>query len=86
MDLTDIIGYLAALIGTFLMVPQVVNSLRTKSVGDISGAMLAAYLVQCALWAVYGLRMHAMPIILCNTIAFCIGVVQVVLKIKYSKK
>lgn len=86
MSITDLIGYLAASIGTFLMVPQVLKTLSTKRVDDISNGMLAAYLTQCALWGTYGFLLKAPPLILCNTIAFFIGTVQVFLKIKYRKQ
>jgi len=85
MTITNLIGYLAAAIGTFLMVPQVLKTISTKRVDDISNGMLAAYLAQCALWDVYGILLHAYPLIVCNTVAFCIGTFQVWLKIKYGK-
>lgn len=83
--MTDVIGYVAAVIGTVLMLPQVVKSLRTTSARDISGLMLAAYLTQCLLWGVYGFLIEATPLIVCNTIAFCIGAFQVLLKITYAE-
>ncbi len=85
MTITNLIGYLAAAIGTFLMVPQVLKTIATKRVDDISNGMLAAYLVQCALWGIYGILLQAYPLIVCNAVAFCIGAFQVVLKIKYGR-
>ncbi len=85
MTSTEIIGYTAAVIGTVLMLPQVIKSVQTKSAHDVSSLMLAAYLTQCVLWAMYGIRIHAAPVYLCNIIAFCIGVVQVSLKFRYAK-
>ncbi len=85
MTATEIIGYIAAVIGTVLMVPQVIKSIQTKSAKDVSALMLGAYLVQCVLWSIYGFSIKAPPVYLCNMIAFCIGVVQVGLKVKYAK-
>ncbi|MBP7114395.1 MAG: hypothetical protein KBA40_03000 [Candidatus Peribacteraceae bacterium] len=85
MTTTEIIGYIAAVIGTVLMLPQVIKSIQTKSAKDVSALMLSAYLIQCVLWSIYGLRIHAAPVYLCNMIAFCIGLVQVGLKLKYAK-
>jgi MtN3 and saliva related transmembrane protein len=85
MTLTNLIGYPAAVVGTFLMVPQLVKSLRVKHMDDVSGIMLGMYVLNCALWLSYGILLHAAPLILCNAIALCIGVFQMGLKWKYSK-
>lgn len=82
--LTNVIGYLAAAVGTFLMMPQVFRALRTKSMKDVSMYMLFAYIVNCVLWDAYGILLGAVPMIVCNTIALCIGIWQVILKRKYS--
>ncbi len=85
MMMTDIVGYAAAILGTLVMVPQVVKSIRTKSVRDLSNTMLAAYLSSCILWEIYGFMIGSLPVILCNLIAFGIGTTQVFLKITYRK-
>ncbi len=84
--LTDVIGYLATIVGTFLMVPQVMKALRTKSMRDVSDGMLGAYLLNCALWGTYGFLIGSVPLMLCNGIAFCIGAFQVGLKVRYGRK
>jgi MtN3 and saliva related transmembrane protein len=81
---TDVTGYLAAAIGTVLMLPQVYKSLRTGRAGDLSWLMLAAYLTQCVLWDAYGFLTSSGPLIACNSVAFCIGTAQVVLKFRYA--
>ncbi len=82
--LTDVIGYMAAIVGTFLMMPQVFRALRTKSMKDVSMYMLFAYIINCILWDTYGILLGAVPMILCNTIALGIGIWQVILKRKYG--
>lgn len=83
---TEIIGYVAAFFGTILMLPQTYKSYKTKQVNDISMAMLVVYIINCSLWEVYGVLIHSRPIMVCNIIALCIGIVQLVIKIQYSKK
>jgi MtN3 and saliva related transmembrane protein len=83
---TDIIGYLAAVVGTVLMLPQVYKSYKSKKVDDISMVMVVTYLVNCALWEVYGLLIDAKPVILCNFIALFIAIFQLYLKIKFTDK
>ncbi len=82
--LTDVIGYMAAFVGTFLMAPQLIRALKTKHMGDISLLMLWAYVVNCVLWSAYGILLWAFPLMICNMIALVIAVWQVVLKKKYG--
>ena len=83
--LTLIIGYAATIVGTSIMLPQVVRTLRTKRVDDLSFAMLIFYFANCALWLAYGLLISSLPLILTNFIALIISIVQIGLKMKYSK-
>ena len=81
----NIIGYSAAVIGTSLMLPQVIKSYKTKSVADLSWGMLILYFLNCALWLIYGILITASHLILTNAIALIISVIQVLLKLRYSK-
>jgi MtN3 and saliva related transmembrane protein len=82
--LTSIIGYLAALVGTALMLPQVYKSFKTKKVDDISTVMILLYILNNILWEAYGLLIHSFPVILCNLLTIIIGAYQLVLKLKYK--
>ena len=84
--LANIVGYIAAVIGTFLMLPQVAKSLKTKSVEDLSMGTVVLYFVNCLLWLTYGALIGATPVIVANGIGFVISVFQLVLKIKYGQK
>ncbi len=80
----EAIGYLAAILGTFLMLPQVIKSVQTESVGDVSFVMLWVYAIQCLLWLVYGIGIKKVPLVLCNGIALIIGIVQLYLKFTFG--
>ena len=84
--LINIVGYAAAIIGTSLMLPQVIKSYRTKSVADLSWGTLILYFLNCALWLIYGILIVASHLVLTNAIALVISIVQVLLKFKYSKR
>ncbi len=84
--ITEIIGFTAAIIGTSLMLPQVIKSIKTKRVDDISFGMLVLYFFNCLLWLVYGTLIIAWPVIVCNFIALIISIVQLILKLKYSSR
>lgn len=80
----DLIWYSATTVWTFLMVPQLLKSFKSKSMWDISRWMVFMYVINCSLWLTYGYLISAMPVILCNFIALIIGLFQLSLKIKYK--
>jgi MtN3 and saliva related transmembrane protein len=84
--LTSILGYSAAVVGTSLMLPQIIKSLKTKRVEDISGIMLVIYFINCILWSIYGYLINSMPVLVCNLVALIISIAQIIIKVKYSKK
>ncbi|MBI4086012.1 MAG: hypothetical protein HY433_02065 [Candidatus Liptonbacteria bacterium] len=67
------------------MLPQVIKSYKTKSVADLSWGMLILYFLNCALWLIYGILISASHLILTNAIALVISVIQVLLKLRFSK-
>jgi MtN3 and saliva related transmembrane protein len=82
--ITELIGYLAAIIGTSIMIPQVLKTIKTKQVKDLSQSMLWLYFFNCLLWSVYGILIQAIPVIVCNTVALIISIIQLILKRKYN--
>ena len=82
--IANIIGYIATVVGTFLMLPQVIKSFKTKQVKDVSSAMTILYFLNCLLWLAYGLLISAPPVIIANSIGLLVSIVQVSLKIRYS--
>lgn len=83
--ITEIVGYSAAVVGTSLMLPQVIKSIQTKKVEDLSYLTVILYFLNCLLWGIYGILIWALPIIICNGIALLISLFQLLLKIKYNK-
>jgi len=47
--------------------------------------MAVLYFLNCVLWAIYGILINAMPVIVANLIALVISIVQIVIKVKYAK-
>jgi len=82
--ITNIIGYAAAVVGTSMMIPQVIKFVRTKRADDVSLFATILYFLNCVLWFAYGILIVAYPVILANGIALVISVVQLVLKKRYS--
>ncbi len=80
----EIIGYAAAVLTTLSFVPQVLKTWKTRSTGDISLLMFIAFCVGVFLWLVYGILLNSLPIIFANAVAFILGAVILVLKIKHG--
>ena len=81
--LADVVGYAAMIVGTGLMLPQIVKSLQTKRVEDLSLGMVWLYFFSCLLWFTYGILIRASPVVIANGIGLVISVVQVFLRLKY---
>jgi MtN3 and saliva related transmembrane protein len=82
--LATLIGYIAAVVGTCIMIPQIVKFIRTKRADDVSMGMAVLYFFNCALWLIYGCLIVAPPVILANGIGLLISIVQIFLKRRYS--
>ena len=81
--LAGIVGYVAMIVGTCVMLPQIVKSLRTKRVEDLSLVMIWLYFFNCLLWFTYGILIRAPPVIIANGIGLVISSAQVFLRLKY---
>ena len=81
---TEIVGYAAAFVGTLIMIPQTYKSYKTKRVNDISMSTLLVYVTNCILWETYGWLILSNPIIFCNAIGLCVGMMQITFKLKYG--
>jgi len=84
--IVELIGFTAATTGTLLMLPQILKSIKTKRVDDISFGMLVLYFLNCLLWLIYGILIINLPIIISNFIALIISIIQLILKKKYSSR
>ncbi len=83
--IADIFGYAGTVVGASLMLPQVYDSYKRKSMDDVSFVMLMMYLLNCVLWNIYGVLIWSIPLIIANTIAGIIGITLIIMKIFYSK-
>jgi MtN3 and saliva related transmembrane protein len=83
MDITNLIGYVAATTGAVLMLPQTIKSWRSRRVDELSMGTIALYVLNCALWMVYGGLVHSGPILLANGCGLLIGGCQMVLKLRF---
>lgn len=71
---------MAAAIGAFAFLPQVLKTWRTRSSGDLSIGMLLALTTGATLWVIYGFAIGAVPVIVGNAITLSMTVSLLVLK------
>lgn len=78
----DLVGSVAGTLTTVAFIPQVARAWRTKSVEDLSPWMLLAFSSGVALWAVYGVITHALPLIVTNGVTLVLAGVLLWMKLR----
>ncbi len=81
----DILGYLSATFTTIAFLPQIIKTIKTKSAKDVSMGMFVFFTTGVFLWIIYGALTNTMPLIIANSVIFCLSLIQIILKIKYDK-
>jgi len=83
MNTTTIVGLIACLLTTGAFLPQIIKTIRTKDTKSISLTMYIAYSAGICLWILYGCLLKNEIMIFANIIALLLGILMIVLKIKY---
>jgi len=81
-QLPEIVGYVAAALTTVSFVPQVLKVVRERQAAGISAAMYALFTTGVALWLVYGLMIHSLPVTLANAVALVLAATVLTLKLR----
>jgi MtN3 and saliva related transmembrane protein len=84
LDLTSILGFVAAFCTTISFVPQTIRVIKTRHTKDLSLAMYSMFNFGIILWLIYGVLINAWPIIVANVITLVLTLIILVLKIKYK--
>ena len=80
--MSDWIGYAAAILATSSFLPQVIKTVRSGQTKDISLAMYSLFCSGVALWTVYGVMIHATPVIVANLATLLLAGTILLMKIK----
>lgn len=83
MNITDLIGTLAAILTTISFLPQALHTFRTKDVRGISLGMYSAFTLGVAMWLIYGLLLGAWPVVIANVVTLALASTILVLKLRY---
>ena len=82
----QVIGFLAGILTTVAVIPQLIKSFKTKKVMDVSPFMFAILLGGVGLWVVYGFLKSDYPIIITNGISFLLNFSMLYIMIRYRDK
>lgn len=82
MDSTALIGLCAGTLTTMAFVPQVVKTWRSGVARDISVIMSLLFTLGVFLWLVYGIALHALPIIVANAVTLTLSALILFMKIR----
>jgi MtN3 and saliva related transmembrane protein len=80
----EFIGFIAGFCTTISFLPQVIHAFKSKSTKDISLPMYITLSFGVAMWFVYGLMLHSLPIIITNSITFILAFAILCLKLKHG--
>jgi MtN3 and saliva related transmembrane protein len=73
MDITPIIGNIAAALTTISFLPQAIKTIKTKDTGGLSFPMYFLFVTGVSLWLVYGMLNDQMPIIIGNLVTLVLA-------------
>jgi MtN3 and saliva related transmembrane protein len=79
----NMIGYVAAFLTTFSMLPQIIRIWRLKEARDISVFMPLMASAGSALWLIYGIMLGELPIIIANAVFVLVTLTTLFVTVKY---
>jgi len=78
----DLLGFIAAIGTTGAFIPQAYKVFKTKRTEDLSFGTFLLFSLGLVLWAIYGVVVNSIPIILANGITFIMTFYILVIIIK----
>jgi MtN3 and saliva related transmembrane protein len=82
-ELIDLLGLIAGTLTTIAFLPQLYKTWKSKSAQDVSLVMMITFCTGLFLWFVYGLAIHAIPVIVSNAVTLVLALMILLLKIRY---
>ena len=86
MDWIEVVGLLGSVLSSITFIPQVYQTWKTKSVGDLNLVMMGIVFVSTVIWLVYGVGKGLLPVIICNGIICLLSLLLIYFKLRYSRK
>lgn len=86
MSWIEMVGHTGAFLSSITFMPQVYKVWKTRSVGDLSLAMMLIVFSSTLVWLVYGVQLNLWPVIICNGIIAVLSLLLIYFKFSYQKK
>lgn len=77
------LGLVAGTLTSIASIPQLIKTLRTRHARDISVWQPLLLAIGVALWLVYGMLIHDLPLILANIVPLICNIMLTILKVRY---
>ena len=82
----EVVGLLGSVLSSITFIPQVYQTWKTKSVGDLNLVMMGIVFLSTVIWLVYGVGKGLLPVIICNGIICLLSLLLIYFKLRYSRK
>ena len=73
MNEVQVLGLAAGSLTTIAFVPQVIKTWKSKSAKDLSLGMFLFFSLGVALWLIYGIMVHDVPVIAANLVTLVLA-------------
>jgi len=84
MENADLLGWLAGMLTTCSFLPQVIKTWKSRSARDISFGMFFLFSLGVVLWLVYGIVIHATPVIIANLVTLILVGAILIMKLHFD--
>jgi len=81
----EVAGHTGAFLSSITFIPQVYKVWKSKSVGDLSLAMMLIVFASTLVWLVYGVSLNLWPVIVCNSIIAILSLLLIYFKFSFKK-
>ncbi|MDO9376958.1 MAG: SemiSWEET family transporter [Bacteroidota bacterium] len=86
MDWLEMVGLAGSVLSSITFIPQVYQTWKTKSVGDLNLTMMLIVLLSTIVWLVYGIGLALRPVIIANGIICILSILLIYFKFRYAQK
>ncbi len=85
MSWIEVAGHTGAFLSSITFIPQVYKAWQSKSVGDLSLAMIVIVFTSTIVWLIYGVNLSLLPVIICNSIMAVLTLILLYFKFTFKK-
>ena len=85
MDWIEVMGLTGSVLSSITFIPQVYQTWKTKSVGDLNLVMMFIVFLSTVIWLVYGIGKSLRPVIIANGIICFLSILLIYFKLRFSK-